>query len=197
VNHAIVEARFAAGARSMGELPPPLQNELAFAGRSNVGKSSLLNALMNRRNLARTSSTPGCTRAINFFEVRTREDSWLTLVDLPGYGYANRSKTERRSWGELIEGYLLERPVLRSVAILVDVRRGLEFEEQELLKMLADAAPGRDALRTLIVATKLDRLPKGQRASAVAKLGVDARKVVGFSTAIPETTDAVWRRLVG
>jgi GTP-binding protein len=197
VNHAVVEARFAAGARSLGELPPPLRSELAFAGRSNVGKSSLLNALMNRRNLARTSSTPGCTRAINFFEVRTREDSWLTLVDLPGYGYANRSKTERRSWGELLEGYLLERPVLRSVAILVDVRRGLEHEEQELLEMLAEDVRGREPLRTLIVATKLDRLPKVQRAGAVARLGVDARKIVGFSTAIPETADAVWRRLVG
>ena len=83
-----------------------MQIEIAFAGRSNVGKSSLLNKLMNRKNLARTSSTPGCTRQINFFSVRTAQGINLSLVDLPGYGYAKRSKDERKLWAELIDGYL-------------------------------------------------------------------------------------------
>lgn len=197
MNPQVVEAEFAAGARGAAELPPPLRTEIAFAGRSNVGKSSLLNALMNRRNLARTSSTPGCTRAINFFNVRTREDVWLTLVDLPGYGYASRSKTERASWADLIQTYLLGRPVLSTVAVLVDVRRGLEHEEQELLKMLAEPVPGRPALRITVVATKLDRLPKAQQKSALARLNGPGRHTVGFSTELPETGAQVWAKLVG
>src|ERR1700759_4966605 len=92
----IVNAEFATAAKSDGEFPPPTRIEIACAGRSNVGKSSLLNKLMNRRNLARTSSTPGCTRQINFFEVRTAGGVNLSLVDLPGYGYAKRSKDERK-----------------------------------------------------------------------------------------------------
>ena len=116
----IVSAEFTAAAHAAAELPPPTQVEIAFAGRSNVGKSSLLNRLMNRRNLARTSSTPGCTRQINFFGVRTSSGVNLSLVDLPGYGYAKRSKDERKLWAELIDGYLLGRPTLRAVALLVD-----------------------------------------------------------------------------
>lgn len=192
----IVEARFAAAARTTAELPPPLRTEIAFAGRSNVGKSSLLNALMRRKSLARTSSTPGCTRSINFFDARTRDNVWLTLVDLPGYGYANRSKTERRAWGELIESYLLERPVLSTVALLVDVRRGLEHEETELLKMLSERAANRQALRVVVIATKLDRLPRAKRNVTLAALRGKDRAVVGFSTELAETTSDVWQKLV-
>lgn len=195
MNPYVVEARFAASARSLQELPPPLRTEIAFAGRSNVGKSSLLNALMNRRNLARTSSTPGCTRALNFFEVRTRAGAWLTLVDLPGYGYANRSKGERLAWGELIEGYLLGRPVLSRVALLVDVRRGLEEEERDLLKMLAEPVPNRPPLETVIVATKLDRLPRARRRGALDAIRREVPAVVGFSTELGETAGEVWTRL--
>lgn len=188
----IVEARFVAAAKSPAELPPPLRREIAFAGRSNSGKSSLLNALMKRRNLARTSSTPGCTRAIVFFEVRTRDDVWSTLVDLPGYGYANRSKGERHAWAELIETYLLGRPVLSTVALLVDVRRGLQQEETELLKMLKEPVPSRAPLKIVLVGTKLDRVPRAQRLPSLASLKGDARSVVGFSTELPETMPPVW-----
>ncbi len=118
-------------------LPAPVQLEVAFAGRSNVGKSTLLNGLMNRKGLARTSNTPGCTRTINFFSVTTRDGLTLKFVDLPGYGYARRSKGERDAWADLIEGYLLERPTLRVVVILVDARRGVEEEEADLLELLA------------------------------------------------------------
>lgn len=200
MNREVVEARFSAAARALAELPPPLRTEIAFVGRSNVGKSSLLNALMKRRNLARTSGTPGCTRAITFFEARTRSGSWVTLVDLPGYGYAARSKTERKTWGELIDGYLLTRPVLRAVALLVDVRRGLADEEHELLRLLQTPAPNRPALHIVLVGTKLDKLQRAERAGAVLKLraeGQAAQAVVGFSTELPDTAADVWNKLYG
>src|SRR5690606_23305020 len=115
-------AEFEAAAQAPEQLPPPLGVEVAFAGRSNVGKSSLMNALMERRKLVRTSSTPGCTRAINFCKARARDGAELRLVDLPGYGYAKRSKTERNQWARMIESYLAERDHLRAVVMLVDAR---------------------------------------------------------------------------
>ena len=193
----IVSAEFSAAAKAQSELPPPLQVEIAFAGRSNVGKSSLLNKLMNRRNLARTSSTPGCTRQINFFSVRTAQGMHLTLVDLPGYGYAKRSKDERKLWAELIDGYLLERPTLRAVAVLVDVRRGLEPDDLGLIEMLESGSTsgGRGEFKTLIVATKLDKLRAGERAAALAKIKAPGATVFGFSTELPETAQALWASL--
>jgi GTP-binding protein len=202
----IVSAEFSAAAKAQAELPPPMQIEIAFAGRSNVGKSSLLNKLMNRKNLARTSSTPGCTRQINFFSVRTAQGMHLNLVDLPGYGYAKRSKDERKLWAELIDGYLLERPTLRAVAVLVDVRRGLEPDDLGLIEMLdsGSTSGGRAAFKTLIVATKLDKLRAGERAAALAKIMRSATPegrqspgaaVFGFSTELPETANALWAYL--
>lgn len=191
----IVEARYLAAAKSPEELPPPIRREIAFAGRSNSGKSTLLNELMKRRNLARTSATPGCTRAIVFFEVRTKDDRWSTLVDLPGYGYASRSKIERRSWASLIESYLLRRPVLSTVALLVDVRRGMQQEERDLLKLLSEPVTHRPPLRVVVVGTKLDRLPRAQRSPALARLNLEGCSVVGFSNELVETMPAVWDRL--
>jgi len=192
----IVSAEFSAAAKGQVELPPPTQVEIAFAGRSNVGKSSLLNKLMNRKNLARTSSTPGCTRQINFFAVRTSEGMNLSLVDLPGYGYARRSKDERKLWAELIDGYLLERPTLRAVALLVDVRRGLEPDDLGLLEMLeTGSAATRASIKPLIVATKLDKLRSGERAAALAKIKAPGAAVFGFSTELPETAVALWATL--
>ena len=193
----IVNAEFSAAAKAQLELPPPLQIEIAFAGRSNVGKSSLLNKLMNRKNLARTSSTPGCTRQINFFSVRNAQGVNLTLVDLPGYGYAKRSKDERKLWAELIDGYLLERPTLRAVAVLVDVRRGLEPDDLGLIEMLESGSTsgGRVDFKTLIVATKLDKLRAGERAAALAKIKAPGASVFGFSTELPETASTLWASL--
>jgi GTP-binding protein len=192
----IVNAEFAAAAKGAVELPPPTQIEIAFAGRSNVGKSSLLNKLMGRRNLARTSSTPGCTRQINFFSVRVSSGLNLSLVDLPGYGYAKRSKDERKLWAELIDRYLLERSTLRAVAILVDVRRGLESDDLGLLEMLeTGSAHGRQSVKTVIVATKLDKLRAGERAGALAKIKAPRASVFGFSTELPETALALWATL--
>jgi GTP-binding protein len=122
----VVEATFVAGAVDAESFPAPTHLEVAFAGRSNVGKSSLLNSMMDRRSLARTSRTPGCTRQLNIFEVRCADGLVLRFVDLPGYGWARRSKDERMQWQKMIEGYLVTRASLRAVVLLVDVRRGVE-----------------------------------------------------------------------
>src|SRR5579871_5826548 len=162
----VVHAEFAAGAVDAAQLPPPTLLEVAFAGRSNVGKSSLLNAVMQRRGLARTSGTPGCTRQLNIFEVRCTDGLSLRFVDLPGYGWARRSKSERAHWQGMIEGYLRRRTGLRAVVLLVDVRRGVEDEERQLVDFLRlpRETSDRGPLEVILVATKVD------------KLGVAARK---------------------
>ncbi len=126
------KAEFILSATSPAHFPETSYPEIAFAGRSNVGKSSLLNKLLRRKNLAKTSSTPGKTRQINFFRV----DDRFQLVDLPGYGYAKVSKTEREAWRELIEIYLLERPQLRLVISLIDARHEPTNLDRDLLEWL-------------------------------------------------------------
>lgn len=140
--------RFVAGAAEMHQLPPFALPEVAFAGRSNVGKSALLNALTGRRSLARTSNTPGRTRQLNFFELGGR----LMLVDLPGYGYAKAPKTEIRRWTRLTRDYLRGRPSLRRVCLLIDARRGVGEGDLEVMREL-DAA----AVSYQIVLTKADK----------------------------------------
>jgi GTP-binding protein len=193
----VIGAEFAAGAKTPDQFPPPTLVEIAFAGRSNVGKSSLLNRLMERRSLVRTSSTPGCTRQVSWFEVECDDKSRFSLVDLPGYGYARRSKTERTHWGQLIDHYLLERPTLRGVVLLTDVRRGLEEDDRELLKMLA-APPqtSRPALDVTLVATKLDKIPTYQHKVRLTELSQDAEtRVIGFSAVTGLGRLELWRRL--
>lgn len=191
----IVSASFKAGAKAPDQFPPPTVVEIAFAGRSNVGKSSLLNCLLERKNLVRTSSTPGCTRQVNFLEVKSQDDAQLLLVDLPGYGYAKRSKSERHAWGDLIESYLLGRATLGGVSILVDVRRGLEAEEHQLLELLrGPARVSRRPLDLIIVATKLDKLPVAQRKLALQKLARDSKEhIIGFSAKDGHGRDDLWR----
>jgi GTP-binding protein len=193
----IVEAEFKAGATAAGQLPAPTGVEIAFAGRSNVGKSSLMNALCGRRNLVNTSSTPGCTRQISFFETRSADGAIITLVDLPGYGYAKRSKSERSQWADLIESYLMERPTLAVVASLVDVRRGLEDDDRDLLTMLqGEPRVSRLALRAVLVGTKLDKLPANQRKLAVQAFTNNSPiEAHGVSANLPVTHQKLWRRL--
>ncbi len=191
----VLDAQFVAGATALEKLPAPTFAEVAFAGRSNVGKSSLINDLVRRKKLVRTSSDPGCTRAINVFRVRLREDDQeghLDLVDLPGYGYARRSKAERASWGPLIEGFLRERPGLRGAVVIVDVRRGLQEDDVQLLEFLeaVDVTP-------IVVATKIDKLPASKRKPAVAALRRDVRlPVLAYSAVTGEGREALWKRLL-
>ncbi len=192
----VQSVEFVAAARRPEELPPPTQLEIALAGRSNVGKSSLLNKLFNRRGLARTSSTPGCTRQINFFSVRSVSGLQLTLVDLPGYGYASRSKTERKEWAGLIEHYLLERSTLRAAAVLFDCRRGLEADDNDALTLITEhGRANRVAPRVILVATKADKLAARDRPKLEGQR-IGERRVIPFSVDEPETTNDVWRALV-
>ncbi len=187
----VTAARLLAAAATAGRYPPPAGPEVAIAGRSNVGKSSLLNALLGRRGLARTSRTPGRTRQLHFYLVNER----FVIVDLPGYGFAVGPESERRAWGPLVEGYLRGRTVLRGVALLVDVRRGPEREEEELLAFLE-----RRRLPVVLVATKLDKLARHAQRAALAALrdrGGPAAPVVGFSARTGEGRAELWRVLRG
>jgi GTP-binding protein len=194
----VVEASFVAGAVEASGLPAPALLEVAFAGRSNVGKSSLLNTLMERRSLARTSQTPGCTRQLNIFEVRCGDGLMVRFVDLPGYGWARRSKDERSQWQAMIEGYLRGRASLRAVVLLVDVRRGVEDEEQQLLEFLrlprqvSEPKP----LEVILAATKIDKLSPSARKPALEVVRKGAgRPVIGFSSVTREGREDLWTKL--
>jgi GTP-binding protein len=181
------EARFVAGAPEASALPRDRLPEIAFAGRSNVGKSSLLNALTGRRALARTSNTPGRTRQINFFDL----DARLMLVDLPGYGYAEAPKTEVRRWNSLLRGYLRTRTTLRRVCLLVDSRRGIREIDHPLMQMLDESG-----VSYQIVLTKTDKLGAGELASVAERT---AAELAAHAAAHPEIhlTSALKRRGIG
>jgi len=193
----IVDAQFVAAAGKLEQLPPPQLQEIAFAGRSNVGKSTLMNAVMGRRRLVHTSNTPGCTRTISFFKARRADNTEVMLVDLPGYGYAQRSREERRGWAAMIEGYLLQRPSLRGVVLLVDARRDVEADDRDLLEMLNQpSSANRAALGTMLVATKLDEVPKNQRMTRLRDLERQAnQKVIGLSALEQKLVASLWLNL--
>ena len=155
------ECRFVAGAREEHQLPPPGLPEVGFAGRSNVGKSSLVNALTGRKTLARTSNTPGRTREVNFFELGGR----LLLVDLPGYGYAQASKTEIKRWNQLIRDYLRGRPGLRRVLLLIDARHGIKPPDRPVMALLDEVAVNYQA-----VLTKADKVKPPELEHTLAAL---------------------------
>jgi GTP-binding protein len=190
----IVAAEFVAGAGPGSDLPAPTGAEIAFAGRSNVGKSSLINALVQRKSLVRTSSTPGSTRQVNLFEVQARDGAVFRLVDLPGYGFAKRSKAEQQAWASLIEKYLKTRVTLAVVVIIVDVRRGLEDDDRELIEFIEAAkAASRRPVEVVVVATKLDKVPRSSARTSVERVVKGAgRKVVGFSAETGEGRRELW-----
>ena len=160
---------FVWGAQRIDNLPPEGLPEVAFVGRSNAGKSSLINALTGRKTLARVSQTPGATRQINFFNLSGR----LMLVDLPGYGFAKRSKTEAAAWQEMIFAYLRGRARLRRVALLVDARRGVMDTDEQVMTLLDKAAVSYG-----LVLTKIDEVRQADRATALDKAGAAAGKHV-------------------
>lgn len=195
----VVQAEFLRTATRPAEWPRGPAPEFAFVGRSNVGKSSMLNALTRRKGLARVSSTPGRTRALQFFEVSYRTSPAarpraVRFCDLPGYGYAKVSRTEREQWGAMIEDYLRGREALRAVVLIVDARHPPQESDQEALGFLRDT--GRDVI---VAATKTDKLPRSQRANALRTLerglGLGAGDAVPFSAIEGTGTDALWSRL--
>lgn len=149
---------FVAGAATLEAIPRARLPEIAFAGRSNVGKSSLINALVHRRRLARVSQTPGATKQINFFDLGGK----LVLTDLPGYGYAKASKSLAREWQNLIFAYLRGRPSLRRVILLIDSRRGVMDTDNQAMDLLDEAA-----VSYLPVLTKTDTLSASELQKAI------------------------------
>jgi GTP-binding protein len=168
------DCRFVAGAADAAAMPEETLPEIAFLGRSNVGKSSLVNALTGRRTLARTSNTPGRTRQINFFVLDRR----LMLVDLPGYGYAAASKSAVSAWTRLVQHYLRGRASLRRVCLLVDSRHGITEPDRPVMQ-LCDAA----GLSYQVVLTKIDKLGLAERATIAEAV---AAKLAKHSAAHPE-----------
>ena len=155
------QARFLTSAAAMRGLPPDEGREVAFVGRSNAGKSSTINRLCARRSLARTSSTPGRTRLLNFFALD--DDALIRLVDLPGYGYAKAPKSEQAKWAKLIEAYLANRRSLTGLVLLADSRIPLKPTDEQLLDWSRASE-----LPTLVLLTKADKLSRNERARAVA-----------------------------
>ena len=169
------DCRFVAGVASLAQLPPEALPEVAFAGRSNVGKSSLINALTGRRSLARISDTPGRTRQLNFFELGRR----LVLVDLPGYGYAKVSKTLVADWTRLLKDFLRGRVLLRRACLLVDARHGLMDSDREMMTLLDGAA-----VSYQIILTKADKCAADALARTRAEIETALRR---HPAALPET----------
>ncbi|MBF0447638.1 MAG: YihA family ribosome biogenesis GTP-binding protein [Magnetococcales bacterium] len=164
-------AEFITGAVKPSGFPPDDKPETAFAGRSNVGKSSLLNRLLNRKKLARVSRTPGRTREINFFLVDQR---W-SFVDLPGYGFAKIAKQKREIWDQSIGGYFSSRRNLRGVMLLLDLRRGITDLDRAMMVHLAD-----QGLSYVPVATKIDKLRSNARRQALVTLTKEIKTTPGF-----------------
>ena len=183
----IKSAEFVTSAVKKSQYPPEDLPEIAFAGRSNVGKSSLINTLVNRKRLVKTSSTPGRTQLINFFDINGN----LTFVDLPGYGYARVPAAVRKKWGPMIETYLSTRQSLKGVVIIMDIRRLPREEEHNLIHWLAHYS-----IASLLVLTKTDKLSKSrlikQQAAIVKALAVAKEDVILFSAKTRRGKDAVW-----
>ena len=186
----IKHTEFIKSATRPAHYPEESLSEIAFAGRSNVGKSSLINVLVNRKNLVRTSNTPGRTQLINFFRI----NNTFTFVDLPGYGFAKVPLSVKKEWGPMMQTYLSKRTNLRGVVLILDVRRIPSEEDLQMLQWLRGCG-----IPPLIVVTKCDKLSKSQRAKQVAviarQIGIEAGELCLFSALSREGLDGVWGKI--
>ncbi len=172
---------FLIGAVNLDDLPGGEVTEIAFAGRSNVGKSSLINALTNHKDLARTSNTPGRTQQLNFFDLGGR----LTIADLPGYGYARAPWETVRQWTDLVGDYLQGRPQLRRACLLVDARHGLKDSDREVMKMLDDSA-----VSYQVVLTKCDKIKAAELDRRMQSVGEELKTHVAAHPRLIATSSA-------
>jgi GTP-binding protein len=173
------------------DYPPPDRPEIAFAGRSNVGKSSLINVLVKRKGLARTSSKPGRTQAINFFNLEDR----MYLVDLPGYGFARVPLHVKKSWGGMVQTYLEKRNNLKAVVVILDIRRDLSAGDKELLEWLNYYGK-----KSIVVLTKADKLSRQKAISRVKQIGnqleeITSEKPTLFSAKTREGQEEIWEKI--
>ena len=186
----VKQADFIKSAAKPKDYPPPELPEVAFVGRSNVGKSSLINVLANRKALVRTSSTPGRTQLINFFDI----NSILTLVDLPGYGYAKAPPDVRKQWGAMIETYLSKRENLKAVVLILDIRRTPSDGDLDMLRLL-----GAYSIQQIIVLTKCDKLSRNERTKQTTLIAEfierDKEGLLPFSALSREGRDRIWQEI--
>ncbi|WAA10229.1 ribosome biogenesis GTP-binding protein YihA/YsxC [Fervidibacillus albus] len=187
----VKDAQFIISAVSNAQYPDGNLPEIALAGRSNVGKSSFINTLIGRKSLARTSSKPGKTQTLNFYLINEQ----FYFVDVPGYGYAKVSKKQRESWGKMIEKYLMERPQLKGVVIIVDLRHPPTEDDRLMYDFLKHYQ-----IPVLIIATKADKIPRGKWNKHV-KITMDtldvepSDSVVLFSSETGVGKEEAWRKL--
>lgn len=188
----IKSAEFIKSAVTPAHYPPARLPEIVFAGRSNVGKSSLINTLVNRKRLAKTSSTPGRTQLINFFEINGE----LVFVDIPGFGYAKVPGAIRRSWAPMIETYLTVRRTLKGLVLIMDSRRKTGVEELALVDWL-----NRHHIAAVMVLTKIDKFSRSRQLvsarSAAAALAVPEEDILLFSAKTRQGRKELWQRIEG
>lgn len=186
----VISAEFVKSAAKPSEYPPGDLPEVAIAGKSNVGKSSLINTLVNRKNLAKTSSQPGRTQTINFFRVNEK----ISFVDLPGYGYAKAPLEVRKAWKPMVESYLQTRQEICLVILILDARRGASPDDLTLLDWL-----DYHQIPSLIVLTKADKLSQIERARQKKALTgfplLDGKPLCFFSAVTGEGKEELWRRI--